>query len=132
MWADAIGIDQDNATEKGSQVGMMNEIFAVADRVLVWLRPPDDRTADVYGVRKRLCAVSAEYGVKQERITFGDWLVNESWDEAAPILPEHKEKLGSIASCYDFHGGFLTSSWQNDKNRVLTNGSTMSLTSSIR
>ncbi len=113
LWADAVCIDQDNATEKGSQVGMMNEIYAYADCVLVWLGPPDDRTAHVYDLLTHLCAVSAEYGIKQERITFGDWLVNETWDEAAPILPEHKKKLDSIASDYDFHGmdGFYGRSW---------------------
>ena len=104
LWADAVCIDQDNATEKGSQVGMMNEIFAIADRVLVWLGPSDDRTAHVYDLLKQLCAVSAEYGIKQGRTTFGDWLINETWDEAAPILPEHKKKLDEIASDYDFHG----------------------------
>lgn len=30
--------------------------------------------------------------------------MNETWDEAAPIVPEHKEKLDSIASYFDFHG----------------------------
>ena len=104
LWADAICIDQDNVTEKGSQVGIMNEIFAFADRVLVWLGPSDYRTAHVYGLLKHLCAVSTEYGVKPERITFGDWLVSETWKEAAPILPEHKRKLDTIASDYDFYG----------------------------
>lgn len=71
LWADAICIDQDNATEKGSQVEMMFKIFAMADRVLVWLGPSEDQTAHVYDLLKHLCAVSAEYGIKQARTTFG-------------------------------------------------------------
>jgi hypothetical protein len=37
LWADALCIDQMNDKEKGQQVGRMNEVFANAHRVLVWL-----------------------------------------------------------------------------------------------
>ncbi|RDW87387.1 hypothetical protein BP5796_03081 [Coleophoma crateriformis] len=45
LWADAVCINQKNDVEKGHQVAMMNEIYKIADRALVWLGDGDESTA---------------------------------------------------------------------------------------
>lgn len=40
LWIDAICIDQNNLDERNCQVGMMRDIYARADRVIVWLGHP--------------------------------------------------------------------------------------------
>lgn len=42
LWVDAVCIDQDNAAEKGHQVGQMRLVYQMADTVLVWLGPGND------------------------------------------------------------------------------------------
>lgn len=37
VWADAVCIDQDNLSERSSQVAMMDSIFSSAEKVVVWL-----------------------------------------------------------------------------------------------
>ncbi|KAF5876593.1 putative heterokaryon incompatibility protein [Botrytis fragariae] len=37
MWIDAICIDQENIPERNQQVTMMRDIYALADRVLIWI-----------------------------------------------------------------------------------------------
>ncbi|KAF7943345.1 hypothetical protein EAE96_011272 [Botrytis aclada] len=37
MWIDAICIDQENIPERNEQVTMMRDIYALADRVLIWI-----------------------------------------------------------------------------------------------
>lgn len=39
LWADAVCINQDDVSERSSQVAMMGTIYATARRVLVWLGP---------------------------------------------------------------------------------------------
>ena len=47
LWADAICINQDSNQEKTCQVRLMRDIFAKADRVIVWIgkERPDDYAA---------------------------------------------------------------------------------------
>lgn len=45
LWVDAICINQEDISEKNSQVRMMSDIFASASEVLIWLGPPSKATA---------------------------------------------------------------------------------------
>jgi hypothetical protein len=45
IWVDAICIDQSNVSERGHQVRLMGQIYANADRVLVWLGPDPENIA---------------------------------------------------------------------------------------
>jgi hypothetical protein len=47
LWVDQLCIDQNNVAERNHQVSMMNIIYYVADRVLVWLGPDAQKEADV-------------------------------------------------------------------------------------
>ncbi|KAK3207209.1 hypothetical protein GRF29_103g218942 [Pseudopithomyces chartarum] len=42
LWIDAICINQDDAQEKSSQVQVMGRIYAIANRLSIWLGPPED------------------------------------------------------------------------------------------
>ena len=44
IWADALCINQENAFEKKSQVGMMDLIYASAQKTYVWLGPKADNS----------------------------------------------------------------------------------------
>jgi ankyrin repeat protein len=54
IWVDAICIDQQDATEKGHQVGQMQDIFALAERVLFCIARPTDYTDLLLGSLERL------------------------------------------------------------------------------
>lgn len=46
LWIDQLCIDQENVAEKGHQVGMMDQIYALADETFVWLgADPDEGLA---------------------------------------------------------------------------------------
>ncbi|KAL9117858.1 MAG: hypothetical protein Q9187_005601 [Circinaria calcarea] len=44
LWIDAICIDQKNTKERSEQVGRMRDIYAMADRIVVWLGPGTDNS----------------------------------------------------------------------------------------
>ncbi|GAB1309910.1 hypothetical protein MFIFM68171_00120 [Madurella fahalii] len=44
LWVDAVCIWQDNVTERGHQVGMMDQIYRLAENVAVYLGPPTAAT----------------------------------------------------------------------------------------
>jgi hypothetical protein len=54
MWIDAICIDQENIEERASQVRLMTEIYASADRVLVWLGEQSDSSDEAMALLKKL------------------------------------------------------------------------------
>lgn len=39
LWIDALCIDQQNESERSSQVARMSDIYRLADRVVIWLSP---------------------------------------------------------------------------------------------
>ena len=45
LWIDAICIDQSNLQEKGEQVALMNEIYALAEEVIIWLGEEEETDA---------------------------------------------------------------------------------------
>lgn len=51
VWVDSICINQEDNQEKTIQVGMMTKIFALASRVVVWLREPGEESAGGTGSR---------------------------------------------------------------------------------
>ena len=48
LWADAICINQDDKVERSQQVKVMTDVYKQASRVIVWLGPKGDRTADAF------------------------------------------------------------------------------------
>lgn len=49
VWADAISINQGDLTEKGGHIGTMNQVYAEAWQVIIWLGPQTDHTPKAYG-----------------------------------------------------------------------------------
>ena len=54
LWADAVCINQDNEQEKTSQVRLMRDIYARADRVIIWLGKEQTRDAAGFQLAKSL------------------------------------------------------------------------------
>lgn len=57
MWIDAICINQENQSERSSQVQMMGKIYEQAESVILWLGPEDETVADAFVVLERLGSV---------------------------------------------------------------------------
>jgi hypothetical protein len=61
IWIDAICIHQESEDERSSQVAKMDEIYRLAQRVIVWLGPEDEEhTPKAIDVLSRLSAVREE------------------------------------------------------------------------
>ncbi|KAK5655884.1 hypothetical protein OQA88_5423 [Cercophora sp. LCS_1] len=70
LWVDAICINQDDNAEKSDQVQLMGEIYARANRVIVWLGEEDER--DAHAIQ----AIAAVYNyIESQKPSRG-----ESWD----------------------------------------------------
>lgn len=54
LWVDAICIDQSDTTERGHQIQLMKSIFSEARRVLVWLGPASQSTAEAFDLINRV------------------------------------------------------------------------------
>ncbi|KAF1938832.1 HET-domain-containing protein [Clathrospora elynae] len=56
IWIDAICIDQQNLTEKGTEVARMGQIYNKAAQVIIWLGPEDEYTSMALDTIERLSA----------------------------------------------------------------------------
>ena len=54
FWVDSVSIDQSNPVERSQQVSFMGEIFAEADRVIVWLGEDDADAKVVYDLSQKI------------------------------------------------------------------------------
>ncbi|KAH7068523.1 heterokaryon incompatibility protein-domain-containing protein [Paraphoma chrysanthemicola] len=68
LWIDSICIDQSSMTEKSSQVSMMGDIYARADRVVAWLGTGTWRTAQAFDLFSRIGSLRDYEG--------GEWTVS--------------------------------------------------------
>jgi len=57
IWIDAICIDQENHSERSSQVQMMGTLYEQAESVIMWLGPEDETVSDAFIVLERLGSV---------------------------------------------------------------------------
>lgn len=60
LWTDAICIDQSNDLERGAQVRIMDQIYAKAVRVLVWLGPAASDSDEAMSLIRHLSTVEWE------------------------------------------------------------------------
>jgi hypothetical protein len=68
LWIDSICIDQSSTTEKSSQVSMMGDIYARADRVVAWLGTGTWRTAQAFDLFSRIGSLR-DYGGREWTIS---------------------------------------------------------------
>jgi hypothetical protein len=54
LWADAVCINQDNSQEKTHQVRLMRDIYARADRVIIWIGKERPKDSDAFQLAKSL------------------------------------------------------------------------------
>lgn len=64
LWIDFICINQADTLERNNQVGQMQEIFAGAEEVLVWLGPPSPAISLGFVFVAELCRHLEELGIK--------------------------------------------------------------------
>lgn len=57
FWVDAVCINQNDDQEESRQICIMKEIYARADRVLIWLRPDCDSIPDAVALGKAICSL---------------------------------------------------------------------------
>jgi hypothetical protein len=83
IWADAICIDQNNLAEKAAQVLMMGQIYARAERVIVWLGKDASDVLDFSHIRKNLLDAIRTYELYSEG----------SIESQNPLDPEFLDKI---------------------------------------
>ncbi|KAF3019733.1 hypothetical protein E8E14_009489 [Neopestalotiopsis sp. 37M] len=83
IWVDAICIDQQDATEKGHQVGQMQDIFALAERVLFCIARPTNYTDLLLGCLDRL-----QSGM-QNIDPNDDSAIGAAWSKAQTAIARH-------------------------------------------
>jgi hypothetical protein len=54
FWIDALCINQQDESEKSSQVVRMSDIYRLADRVIVWLGPEDEGSKDAVSILRHI------------------------------------------------------------------------------
>jgi hypothetical protein len=84
LWIDALCINQDDTSEKGSQVQFMGTIYSTAEMVLVWLGASDENTSLAYNFMHRVSALMSGPGprVELQEVKLGDELnvrLGNSW-----------------------------------------------------
>ena len=57
LWIDAICINQSDLDERASQVRQMDQIFRRAEKVIAWVGPEDEATADAFAVIDNLSTI---------------------------------------------------------------------------
>ncbi|KAI3327944.1 HET-domain-containing protein [Xylariaceae sp. AK1471] len=86
IWVDFLCIDQQNNTEKSWQVGLMNEIYSHAKKVLAWLGPADAESEhtmkylDAFGTKAQACGFYHNFRI-----------ADSIWRELAIQDPPHLE-----------------------------------------
>jgi len=103
LWIDAVSIDQNNYQERAQQVGLMVDIYSVAEAVNVWLGPSDRVTQlafrvirDIYNYSEHLCPGGAECSCSGTAHT----MTREDY----PIVDSNASDLhGKMDKITDFH-----------------------------
>ncbi|XXG99423.1 hypothetical protein Hte_005762 [Hypoxylon texense] len=67
LWVDAVCINQADLDERGQQVSMMRDIYASAERVIIWLGEEDDETDLVFDALPLLATQGHGRGDEQDR-----------------------------------------------------------------
>ena len=93
LWVDAICINQSDNAEKSQQVMQMTEIYAGADRVLVWLGEPDELSSLAFDTLTRF---AADDGTADGSLTYQNILSTMAEREAAIRLLVQRPYWGRV------------------------------------
>lgn len=87
LWVDAICINQDDATEKEHQVGLMRKIYQRASNVTIWLSTYNDEIGEAFAFIRQLqgsnAVVDVSDGAFEQKLTQRPW-------KAGNILPSQR------------------------------------------
>jgi hypothetical protein len=90
LWIDSICIDQSSVEERGQQVGLMGEIYKLAQRVIAWLGEGDATSAkamqSLMGVGNIASDTDLERRQRSMGIVFGMNIKNQSEDPIGPLF----------------------------------------------
>ncbi|KAI8940602.1 hypothetical protein NX059_001875 [Plenodomus lindquistii] len=95
LWADALCINQGDDDEKSKQIPLMRQIFRGSRRVLAWLGPFDDSSAEYKGMR-----ALQSFSQLSQQAAFA--MLNVTFDSQAPDQTERNSIFQKIqhASCF--------------------------------
>lgn len=88
FWVDAVCINQEDLDERRQQVSMMRDIYASADRVVIWLGDADDESDGVFDALPTLAAQSCPKGIEKIDERLSDTMRRCSGFFSA--LPDHR------------------------------------------
>jgi hypothetical protein len=107
IWIDAICIDQENNSERSSQVQMMGTLYEQAESVIVWLGPEDETVSDAFIVLERLGSVGRVPRSKQQleeareavsHISLWDFYDASCYPEKLGVEPVNDRQWLSVAA----------------------------------
>jgi len=89
LWIDAICIDQSNTAEKNVQVGMMGQIYSLAERVVVFFNLSDRTARELYKLHTRLSDIMQSLQ-SEDWITFCDQIDrrDDDWSSISAAMQE--------------------------------------------
>jgi len=90
LWIDSICIDQSSIEERGRQVGLMGEIYKLAQRVVVWLGEGDDTSTKAMQSLMDVGNIGSDTDLERRQrsmaIVFGLDIKNQSEDPVGPLF----------------------------------------------
>jgi len=119
LWADAVCIDQENESERSSQVNRMGQIYRGAASVLVWLGHEDE--AHVQAVLRGICEF-LEDGAELYDYYWHESQVQTFEGEQVLFDPNHGDIAGllSMCACDWFGRGWVSSSCFENVYMIMT------------
>ena len=95
LWIDAICINQQDLDERSSQVKVMGDIYRLADRVVVWLGPEKDNSAEALKTMSQLGSeVKVDYAYNTLSPASTDSTTH--WSDKSKVLPFYGQELCNI------------------------------------
>jgi hypothetical protein len=98
VWIDSICINQEDDLERGDQVTIMDQIYAMACRVLIWIMPSPTTDSDPnsdYNRRMEVCS----------------WLSDIAHVSAMPDSRQKHNRLVKLIEAVSVEGGFLSNTF---------------------
>jgi hypothetical protein len=99
LWVDAICIDQTNLPERNQQVAQMQEIYAGAERVVIWLGEASFDSDMAIDFIKQLCEKLEEFGIHSSESNVAQYVEKDFQDGLDEFLgPAFEEKWEAVAA----------------------------------
>ena len=100
IWVDALCIDQYSIEEKNHQVALMGEIYGLADNVMIWLGPEENKSNEALALMTSICQeVEADWNTDGLRPS--KTCTNEDWANYYVPLPYMAGELIPVTALFE-------------------------------